>query len=108
MMAYPCTMFPGGFSGEIGFEIEADGGKHKGLASRRYFWKQDGSPLGKGPLTGPVPGFVAVRILGEGKGDSILVSIPDGEVVNVKSAEILPLAEAAQNVPIGSRFALGH
>jgi len=108
MMAYPCTMFPGGFSGEIGFEMEAHGGKHKGLASRRYFWKQDWSRLGKDPLTGPIRGFVAVRILGEGKRDAVLLSIPDGEVVNVKSDEILPLAETAQNVPVGSRFALGH
>src|SRR5438552_56134 len=100
MNAISCTMLPGGFSGEIGFQMEFAGGSHIGLASRRHFWRKDRTPLGKDSVVSAEPGYVAVRVIREEDGD-LLVSIPDGEVLKVRSDQILTL-EHSPNVPVGS------
>jgi hypothetical protein len=106
MIVIPCTMFVGGFSGEIGFEIKHANGKHVGLASRRYFWKKNRKPLALEAVTDQDQGYITVRILPvrafEEKGDSVLVSIPDGEVVSVRRTDLQRFPEPLPNVPVGS------
>jgi hypothetical protein len=101
MIVTPCVMSPGGFSGEISFEIEVLGKPHVGVASRRYFYKENWEPLGKCEVTDKLPGFIAVRILEEEKENSFLVSVPDGEVVRVSKDKICNVGRAA-NVPVRS------
>ena len=101
MCFIPCKMSPGAFSGEIAFEITLeDGKKHLGLASRRYFWTENGERPGKNLQPG-TPGYIRARILEEEGKDSVLLSIPDGEVVAVKKTSIRR-SERESDVPIGS------
>lgn len=102
MNVIPCIMFPGAFSGEIGFEIKFIEGGHIGVASRRYFLKNDGSFLGKELVKEKAPGYIAIRVLEEREKNSILVSIPDGEVGSVNSKEIKRVPEPVSNVPVRS------
>ena|SRR6266700_2707057 len=104
MIGIPCTMFPGGFSGEISFEIQSAEGKHTGLASRLYFFRKNKEPVGKEAVGDKVPGYIAIRILFEqeaGSKNSVLASIPDGEVVRIKKDQI-QVWESAPHVPVGS------
>jgi len=104
MIGIACTMSPGAFSGEISFEIESVEGSHTGLASRLYFFKKNKEPVGKEAVGNNVPGYIVIRTLFEqetGSKNSVLASIPDGEVVRVKKDQIQVL-ESAPHVPVGS------
>jgi len=102
MIVVPCTMFPGGFSSEIGFDIDVQNGKHTGLAPRRYFRDASGEPVEKDSVTSRQPGYIAVRILEKKNETCIVVAIPDGEVVSVTSEQIQQIPEPAPHVPVRS------
>ena len=89
LKALACTISRGGFSGERLFALdEID---HSGIASRSHMWKQNGAPLDEGepPIGEVIPGLVAVRIIEERAMGRFLISIPDGEVIEVPSSQLL-------------------
>ena len=98
MIGIQCVIFPGGFSGEIGFEVKHEKGEHLGLAPRRYVFDKNKQPIGDRPVGNRVRGYVAIRILQVEEG-KVLVSIPDGEVVKIKKDQI-EILESAQSVPV--------
>jgi hypothetical protein len=105
MKLLECKIRPGGFSGELSFQVPLDDGiQHTGLAARQYFWDKDGKPVTQPPARG-VDGYVAVRILDQRPDDdSLIVSIPDGEVLKLNKDRILsiPRPESIPHVPVGS------
>jgi hypothetical protein len=102
--AIQCVISRGGFSDERVFTLQVAGG-YTGVASRQYFWKQDGSELGEGepPIGDTMDGFIAAKII-EVHAEAVLVSIPDGEVITIPSDALLerPSWKAGANVPVGS------
>jgi hypothetical protein len=106
MTLLSCKIFPGGFSGEVSFKINQDyGSEHVGLAARQYFWDTRGQPITQPPAQG-IDGFVVVRVLDEEPNkESILVSVPDGDVIKTKKSHIFisrPQPETQPHVPVGS------
>ena len=100
MLYLPCTIAPGGFSGELAFELDLpNGSKHLGLAARRYFWTRDGKPVHAEVQSGTL-GFVRARILDEEDDrETVLLAIPDGEVVSVPRQQLIH-SESAPHVPV--------
>jgi hypothetical protein len=104
MTLLACKIFPGGFSGEFTFQITLDDGtEHIGLAARQYFWDKEGKPVTQ-PSAKGVDGYVAVRILERrSEEDSLIISVPDGEVLKIKKSRVLSTAqESLPHVPVGS------
>jgi hypothetical protein len=104
LKAIVCTISRGGFSDERVFSFRYDGKEYSGVASRRHMWKQDGSPIedGEPPVGQKIPGLVAARVI-EAKGENrALISVPDGEVIEVPSGVLVdrPTAGVGQHVPI--------
>jgi hypothetical protein len=98
----PCKISRSAFSDERVFRVaSADGAEHIGAATVIYFSKGDGSPLGPKdpPADKPIWGQVAAQSI-KGFQDTVLVYLPDGEVVHVKSSQIRE--EASANVPVES------
>lgn len=111
MIAVRCRVSRGAFSDELVFEIDQTGDQNAyiGAASRQYIWneaKQHFKP--DEPAEGEsVPGLVAARQLGS-RDASILVAIPDGEVIQVEKRLLADRPqESAPDVPLESRSALG-
>jgi|SRR5438445_9918174 len=102
-----CTLSKGGFSGEAVFEVQPNGEKHVGVASRLHCWTEKGKRLVDVDLGDKkINGFVAVRVIDEAN-DKVLVSMPDGEVLWVAKNKLVP-SEAAPNVPVRPRLAMGN
>jgi hypothetical protein len=82
--AIACEISRGGFSDERVFTISTHGIAHKGIASRRHMWHSDWAPIEEGepPLDEVINGYVAARVLKVDK-EHALVSIPDGDVIEV-------------------------
>jgi len=104
-LALPCKITRSGFSNERVFRIEvADGSIYVGACPRQYCFTGTGQPLKenqpaeKGKI---IEGLVlASRVREEGDG-IILVSVPDGAVLPVKTAQIQKAPrEVAPNVPV--------
>ncbi len=100
-----CKIFPGGFSGELAFQLKLDDGKvYESLAPRRYFWDKNGKPVAT-PSAKGVDGYLAVRILQQREeervGGRVLVSTPDGEVIKINKNRLVPYAESPPHVPVG-------
>jgi hypothetical protein len=82
--AIECRISRGGFSDERVFTL-ADG--YSGAASRQYFWTREGRPLEEGepPIGQVTDGFVAVRVIQVEGDNKLLVSLPDGEVIELNA-----------------------
>ncbi len=104
MTLLECTIFPGGFSGELKFQVKLGGERtYTGLAARQYFWdKLSGKPVEQPSIEG-IDGYVAVRILVRKlEEEDVLVSVPDGEVLKLNRSRIISIPEPSPHVPIGS------
>jgi hypothetical protein len=105
LKAIRCTISRGGFSDERVFKFAHNGQEYKGIASRLHMWKSDLTPVEEGepPLGQTIDGFVAARIIEVVAGGStVMVSIPDGEVITIPiaSLEDRPIVEAGEHVSI--------
>ena len=90
MITVDCHIFRSAFSGERVFLVTlGDRAEHVGAASVNYFLKGDGSALGpdEPPPKGQIKGKIAARVV-QHLGDTVFVSLPDGEVVHVKRNQI--------------------
>lgn len=87
-VALPCIISRGGFSEERVFSLTNL--EHEGVCSRRHLWKKDGTAVedGEPPIGQKIDGFVAARVI-EVEGDSAMVSVPDGEVVQVAIDQLI-------------------
>jgi hypothetical protein len=106
LIALPCRITRGAFSNERVFEIDLPDTSepYVGAASRQYCWDQEGRALGESdPEEGAiVDGQVAARLL-EKRGEKVLVSIPDGEVIVVNASQVRNRPpESAPHVPVES------
>jgi hypothetical protein len=84
------------------FSISEGGVVHSGVGSRFHMWKSDGSPIDEGepPINQVIDGLVAARIVRD-DGDTVLVAVPDGEVIRISSGALSDRPSASQSVPIG-------
>jgi hypothetical protein len=100
--ALRCTISRGGFSDERVFEFDTDGGKYRGVASRRHMWTLDRRPIegGEPPIGKTMDGYVAARII-ETEGGRATVSIPSGDVVTLPLEQLVERpSTAGQHVPV--------
>jgi hypothetical protein len=103
LVALPCKLSPGGFSGERIFEvILADGKSYKSLAPRQFCWNSERSLVAENEPTSEVEGMVAARVIESIEHDQIIVEVPDGEVIAVdkdavqkRPTEINPMESAS-------------
>lgn len=104
-MAINCKISRGGFSDERVFLLALPGGEYSGVASHRYLWNSDGSPLREGepPHGEVIEGSMAVRVIEVLDSERVLVSLPDGEVIEIQPTSLIDRPTAAgQHVSIGS------
>ncbi len=91
LVALPCKLAPGGFSGERVFEVElANGEAYRGLAPRPFCWNGQGRIVGAGEPSGEVAGMVAARVVDELDDGQVIVEVPDGAVIAVDPALVKP------------------
>jgi hypothetical protein len=101
--AIRCKVAPGVFSGDrvVRFNL-ADGLEYETLVPRYYCWNENRQLVGEREPNLETNGFVACRVIetvseAEGYKD-LLVEVPDGEQVVVRSTGLIP-----QPTPIDSR-----
>lgn len=97
-----CKISRGGFSDERVFKIEWLGSSYSGVASRRHMWDERGAVIkdGEPPLDQSIEGLVAARII-EVDGDTVSVSVPDGEVIRLPASQLLARPTGVmENVPV--------
>ncbi len=103
LVALPCKLSPGGFSGERIFEvILADGKSYKSIAPRQFCWNSEGLLVAKDEPTSEIEGMVAARVVESIEDGQIIVEVPDGEVIAVdkcavqkRPTEINPMESAS-------------
>jgi|GEM_PF-3157760 len=105
-VALTCKIKPGGFSGERVVLIAKVDGEYRGLAPRRYCWHENKEPLeADKPADGQtIPGLVAAIALNAVGADRLIVSVPDGEILEVPKNTVTdrPMSEATEDVPLRS------
>lgn len=114
LVAIPAKVAPGMLPSERFFVVKlADGTEHRGLAPRYFFWNAKRELVGENEPTQETDGMVAARVLQRHNG-YVTVEVPDGELIAVKSADVLPrpteiqppgysgpaATEPAPNVPV--------
>jgi hypothetical protein len=91
LVAIPCNLSPGAFSGERVFEVQlANGERYTSLAPRQFCWTADGKLVGEREPTSKTRGMIAARIVTDIDETQIQVEIPDGEVIAVDRIQIKP------------------
>jgi hypothetical protein len=101
LIALHCQIFSGGFSGERIVSISlADGTEYKGLAPREYCWDMDNKTIGlEAPPSGDsINGKVAGQLLKVTENDTAVVTIPDGEIIEVSKDSISKRPGITSNV----------
>ncbi len=89
LIAIPCKLSPGAFSGERVIEVRlADGQIYTSLVPRDFCWNAEGKLVGEDEPTTEVDGMVAGRMVDELPDDQVAVEIPDGEVIAVDRSEV--------------------
>ena len=92
-VALRCRISRSGFPSERVFRVTlANGAEHIGAAPVEYCFSEDEHPLSAGqPAERLVrmPGFVAARIIERKADGALLVSVPSGEVLLVRPAEVV-------------------
>jgi hypothetical protein len=107
LIRLPCKITRGGFPSERVFRLLlADGSVHVGAAPIEYLFTADRTRLGPDVPTQKgvsIPGFVTARIVAVGPAETVLVSVPSGEVLRVNADAIgNHSAEAPSDVPVKS------
>jgi hypothetical protein len=89
LVAIPCKLAPGAFSGERVFEVQlADGSKYTSLAPRQFCWNAAGQLVGEREPSASTDGSIAARIVERVEGNQVQVEVPDGEVIAVDEKQI--------------------
>lgn len=84
LVAIPCKLSPGAFSGERIFEVKlANGETYSSLAPRQFCWTSAGKIVSEKEPTATTDGMIAARIVASVEGDQLQVEVPDGEVIAV-------------------------
>ena len=84
LVALPCRLSPGMFSGERIIEVKlANGDTYTGLAPRHFCWNASGRLVSESEPTTEVDGMVAARRIEDLDEDQVAVEIPDGAVIAV-------------------------
>lgn len=84
LVALPCKLSPGAFSGERVIDIElANGQIYTSVAPRHFCWNASGKLVGEREPSTEVDGMVAARVIDELDENQFAVEIPDGEVIAV-------------------------
>jgi len=99
----PCTFKRGGFPSERVFVIRPRGqGEYSGVADVGYCYRQDGKPLGDEPPEGQeIQGLVVGIVVSALKDDTIRAHLPDGEVYDLETSNLVPVREVmARHVPV--------
>jgi hypothetical protein len=109
LVAIPCRLSLGGFSGERIFEVVlANGEKYRGAAPRHFCWDDQGNLVGAREPASEGPGWVAARVVDQLDDGQVLVEVPDEEVIAVEGANVrdrpTPIRppEPKSHVPVGS------
>jgi hypothetical protein len=92
LAAIPCQLSASVFSGECVFEVAlADGGRYESTAPQHFCWGEDGHLVANSPPLprgSSVPGVIAVKVVDLPNKSVAAVEVPDGEVIEVPSADI--------------------
>jgi hypothetical protein len=102
LLALKCKISRGGFADERVFTIKIEAMEHSGAASRYHMWNENRQPIEEGePEIGEViDGMVAARVIETRPNGNALVSIPDGEVIEIPVANLMARPPVDQHVPI--------
>jgi hypothetical protein len=93
-IALRCKISQGGFSGEMIFRVALnDGEEYVGAAPPQYFSTAEGNPLRPEQLARgkTVHGKIEARLIKEEQGGTLLVAVPDGQVLTVNPDQITEL-----------------
>jgi hypothetical protein len=89
LVAIPCRLAPGAFSGERIFEVRmANGQTYTGVAPRHFCWNARGSLVGEDEPTAEVDGKVAAKVVEEIDDEQTAVEVPDGAVIAVDNGQV--------------------
>ena len=92
-----------GFSAERIFEVQLEDGSYQGAVHYRYCFACNDRPIGEDepPRGETMEGKVAARRITEEEGDKVLVSVPDGAVLEVNKNQIAKLPKELRfDVPV--------
>lgn len=91
LVAIPCNISPGAFSGERVFEVQlANGESYTSLAPRQFCWSANGKLVEEREPTTKAKGMIAARIVAEIDDTQIQIEVPDGEVIAVDRSQVKP------------------
>jgi hypothetical protein len=90
LVALPCKVSLGGFSGERIFDvILANGELYRSIAPRYFCWNSQNHLVAENEPQTQIDGMVAARVINS-IGDQIIVEVPDGEVIAVDKNNVKP------------------
>jgi hypothetical protein len=91
LVALPCKLLAGMFSGERVFKVKlADGKEYVGIAPRDFCWNKRGELVKEGEPAGEEDGMVAAKVVDDLDGHQVAVEVPTGEVIAVEKDQVLP------------------
>jgi hypothetical protein len=89
LVALPCKLSPGAFSGERVIDVQlADGQIYTSVAPRHFCWNASGRLVGEKEPLAEVDGMVAARVIEDLDENQVAVEIPDGEVIAVDKGQV--------------------
>jgi len=89
LIALPCKLSPGIFSGERVFEVRlANGETYTSVAPRFFCWNGSGVLVGETEPEREADGMVAAHLIEDLEGGQVAVEVPDGEVIAVDQAQV--------------------
>ncbi len=89
LIALPCKLSPGIFSGERVFEVRlANGETYTSVAPRFFCWNESGVLVGETEPEREIDGMVAARMVEELEDGQAAVEVPDGKVIAVDQAQV--------------------
>lgn len=94
-----CTLAPGGFTNERVFRVKlSTGSEHVGAISSIHCWTKTGDVRGPSiAAEQSIEGRIAARVLLKSS-DTVHVSVPDGEVIEVPADQLTEYPEEPDDV----------
>ena len=90
LVALPCKLSPGVFSGEREFSVQlANGEWYTSFAPRQFCWNNSGQLVTTHEPPNCTDGMIAGKIVDYLADDQVFVEVPDGEVVSVDTSIIV-------------------